>query len=523
MLKKIIGVSMCAVMLAGACGCNGGGGKTAEENFPKGEISYPVESDITLKYWVRLPSALGTSVKNYGDTEFAKEYMKRTGIRVEYIHPAQGQETEVLNLLISSGDLPDIIETDWLSRDPDSMIAKKTILPLNSYIEDYSPNLKKYLSENKDIDAQVKTDGGNYYVYPFIRGNDKLLSTSGFMLRGDWLKELGLEVPETMDEWEKTLVAFKKKCKMPIACSINGLYHFTAAYNTSNDFHLSDGNVVYGPALAPYKDFLAEMHKWYEDGIIDVNFAILDTALVRSNMLDGSSGATFGAGGGALGMYLNSKKELGEKYDLQPAPYPVLEKGQKCEFGNKSLPYSSINGAAITAKSKYPQLAARFLDYSYGEEGYMLNNFGIEGVSYEMKDGYPKYTDVVTNNPKGLSMSQALPLYVRAANEGPFVQDVRYIEQYYSLPQQQKALEVWGDNNHLEHIIPQITLTAEESTEYSKIMNEIETYRDEMVVKFIIGTEPIDGFDKFVEQMNSMGLKRATEIKSAAYARFKKR
>ena len=522
MLKKLAAAGLCAAMSVTALsGCGKKTANISSDNIEKGEIAYPIKTDVTLKYWVRLPAALGTSVKNFGETDFAKEYMKRTGINVEYTHPAQGQETEVLNLLIASGDLPDIIETDWLSREPDSMISKNVILAMNDYMDDYFPNLKKYLSQNRDIDKQIKTDSGNYYACPFIRNDEKLLSTSGLMLRADWLKEFNLEVPETIDEWETVLEKFKTKCKTPISSDMFGLYGFCAAYNTSNSFYVRDGKIVYGPAEDSFKNFLKKMNEWYKKGYMDVNFAVLKNDLVRSNMLSGDAGVCFGAGGGTLGLMLNSMK--GKAFDLTAAQFPSLKKGVRAEFGNKQMQYSSLNCAAITAKSKHPDLAARFLDYSYSEEGHMLKNFGIEGKSYEIKDGNPVYTKEITENPKGLAMSQAMALYLRASGEGPFVQDVRYIEQYYALPQQQKALELWSNNNHLEHLVPQITLTAEETTEYSSIMNEIETYRDEMIVNYIIGSESLDSYDEFVKTLNDMQLDKAIKIKQAAYDRFLKR
>lgn len=526
MKNKWISLGLGVVLLASVLTGCGKSSDTAEENqaYPTGEISYPIESDVTLKYWVRLPGSLGTSVKNFAETEFAKKYSENTGIKVEYQHPAQGQETEVLNLLIASGDLPDIIEANWMERDPEAVIKKKTILALNNYIDQYSPNLKKYLAENPDIDKQIKTDSNNYYVYPFIRGDEKLLATNGFMIRRDWLEELGLESPETMEEWTAVLKEFKaKKCDMPVAMSLVGLYRFASAYDAPNDFFCENGKVIYGPAQESFKDFLEEMKNWYDMGILDVNFTILDSQLIRSNMLNGESGAVFGAGGGLMGTMLNAKADSDEEFDLAAVKYPVLKKGDKPKFGNKSFSYSPVNGAAITAQCKYPELAARFLDYSYSEEGYMLNNFGIEGESYEMIDGYPTYKEVITKNPNGLAMSQALPLYVRAANEGPFVQDVRYIEQYYSHPQQQEALELWSDNDDLDYRIPQVTLTSEESREYSAIMNEIQTYQDEIVTKFIIGEESLDHFDKYIEDLKNMQLDRAIEIKQAALDRFNNR
>ena len=523
MNRKLIAVALsCALSVVSLAGCKKN--ETVKGDYQKGEISYPIDTDVTLKYWVRLSNSVSTTVQNYAETEFAKECYKKTGIKVEFIHPAQGQEQEALNLLLASGDLPDIIETDWVSRNPEQMIENGTIIELNDIIKDYSPNLYKYLQENEDVDKQLKTDSGKYFAYPFIRNDEKLLATSGFMMRGDWLDELGLEVPETIDEWETVLTAFKeKKCDMPIGVSLGGIYQLSGGYNTKADFYLRDGKLVYGPTEDNFKAFVERMHEWYEKGIIDVNFVVLDGSLVNSNILSGKAGCTFGAGGSGLGMYLSNKPSEPADYTLIPVPYPTHEKGKTPEFGNKQLKYSPVNNAAITAQCKYPEIAARFLDFAYSEEGYMLNNFGIEGVSYEMKDGYPTYTDLITKNPEGLSMAQTLPLYTRASTEGPFIQDARYIEQYYQFPDQKKALDVWGANNDFDHIIPQISLTTDEAKEYNEIMNEVSTYCDEMVSKFIMGDEPIEKYDEFRNNIKAMGIDKATEIESAAIKRFNSR
>ena len=164
MNKKMLAVAMsCILAVTSLAGC-GKKTETVSGDYPKGEVSYPIDTDVTLKYWVRLSNSLSTSVQNFAETEFAKECYKRTGIKVEFIHPAQGQEQEALNLLLASGDLPDIIETDWVSRNPEQMIENGTIIELTDIIKDYSPNLRKYLDENQDVDKQLKTDSGKYFV-----------------------------------------------------------------------------------------------------------------------------------------------------------------------------------------------------------------------------------------------------------------------------------------------------------------------------------------------------------------------
>lgn len=506
--RRVSAAVLAGTLALSLVGC--GGGKKTQSG-----------SNDTLTYWVRLHPNIGTSVTNFGETPFAKAYAEKTGINVTYVHPAQGQETESLNLMIASGDMSDIVESNWLERNPESSIAKNTIIKLNDVIDSDAPNLKKFLADNPDIDRQVKTDSGSYYVFPFIRNGEELLSTAGYMMRKDWLDELGLSAPETIDEWEQVLTAFKEKkgAKSPFVGG--NLSYFSGAFGVGYDFYLENGEVKYGCIEDNFKKYLETMHRWYEKGLIDANFATADNDFVTTNILNGGGGATFGAGGGGMGVWLNSAKNNGDdKYALTAVKFPSQVKGQPSKFGNKQLPYSALNGAAITGDCKNPSLAAKFLDYSYSEEGSMLNNFGIEGESYEMVDGQPKYTELITKNPDGKPMAQILTMYVRATGEGPFVQDPRYIEQYYQADAQKEALKIWGDNTAEETTMPQITLTQDELSEYNRIMSDFTTFRDENIVAFIIGSRPLDQFESFVQECKGKNIEKAIAIRQAAYDRF---
>ena len=521
-MKKIIGIMTALALLTAMTACGKSNTEVSKTNMEKGEISYPIDTDETIRYWVALPSALSTSVRNFGETEYAKELMKRTGVNIEYLHPSSGDETQALNLLIASDDLPDIIETNWLSQNPAAMIQKKVIVALNDYT-DYMINLCKYLDENPDVDKQVKTDDGEYYAFPFIRNGEKLLATSGFMARSDWMEELNIEMPETIEDWENMLKVLKTKCTAPLGVHMNTLTFLCGGFGISGSYYVDNGTVKNGLLEQGYKEFLTTMKRWYDNGYIDKNAAMLDAKQIQSNILNSYSAIDFGAGGSLMGIYLNAKDDSGEEFGLTALPYPSAEKGVKAEFGNKQFKYSPINGAAITTKASNPELCARLLDYAYSEEGSMFNNFGIEGVSYEMKDGVPTYTELITNNPDGLAMGQALPMYAKAAGEGPFIQDERYIVQYYQNPAQKAALDIWGDNNHENHMLPQITLTKEESSEFARLNNAIETYSSEMLIKFIVGNEALDNYDAYIEQLKSMGIERCIEIEQNALDRFNAR
>ena len=69
----------------------------------------------TLTYWMPLDMALATVVSNYGETPFAKELTRRTGVNVEYIHPANGRASEEFSIMLASNQLPDIVEYSWMN------------------------------------------------------------------------------------------------------------------------------------------------------------------------------------------------------------------------------------------------------------------------------------------------------------------------------------------------------------------------------------------------------------------------
>ena len=68
-----------------------------------------------------------------------------------------------------------------------------------------------------------------------------------------------------------------------------------------------------------------------------------------------------------------------------------------------------------------------------------------------------------------------------------------------------------------------VFLMGEEVAEYNSIMTDIQTYVDEYKLKFILGTESLDNFPQFVENIKNMGIERAIEIRQAEYDRYLER
>lgn len=514
----VLSAALASTILLSACG----DGNTAKTDINLD--SYPIETDTTLTYWMALDSSLNTTVTNYGDTFFAKELAERTGVNVKYIHPTLGQEGEAFNLMVASNDLPDMIEATWsgaMAGGPVAALNGQVIIPLNDLMEKYAPALSKYLSDNPDMDREVKLDDNQYYAFPHIRGDSSLLVSAGPIIRQDWLDELGIAAPKTIDDWENMLTAFKEKkgAIAPFSIASTQREAMFAIVGSGYNFYVDGKSIKFAPLEPEFKTAVETLHRWFEKGLLDPNYTLVDSTLLDSNILNGFTGATYGSGGSNLGKWLASSGN--ENIDLVGISMPLNQHGETNEFSRLSNYYSTY-GSAITTACKNPELAAKYLDYNYTEDGAILNNFGVEGTTFDYIDDYPTYKDVIMKNPDGLTTSQAMANYFRASRNGPFVQDKRYIMQYYALDRQKEALSNWeqGSDIALANKIPNIVLLSNETSEYSNIFNEIKKYRDESVVAFINGTKSMDQFDDFVQTLEKMNAKRAVEIQQAAYDRY---
>lgn len=406
------------------------------------------------------------------------------------------------------------------------------IIALNDVIDQYCPNLKKYLEENPDIDRMVKTDNGTYFAFPFIRGEERLCFTVGSFLRQDWLDELGLAVPTTIDEWHDVLVAFKEKkgASAPLCydyINFKGSNPFAFAYgvgtaNNSSFVLDENGEIAYAYARDSYRDYLTTMNQWYQEGLIDADFATLNGDQVTAKMTTDQAGASVGWAASRMQLFMTTAQAENPDYLLVPAPQPAAKAGETPLYAYAENRFPDV-GAAITGSCENVEPAARFLDYSYSEEGHNLFNFGTEGVSYNWEGDRAVYTETITDNEDGWPIAQALAKHIRANYNGPFVQDLNYLEQYLQLETAKLCPETWGVATAREHTMPPVTPTEEESKELATIMNELGTYVDEMALKFIFGTESLDNWDNYIRTLENMNLSRALEIEKGALERYNAR
>ncbi len=488
---------------------------------------------ITLKYWLQLPEGkLTQGFKSMSETRLYQEMEKRTGVKIDFLHPPIGQRQarEQFNLIVASNDLPDIFEWDWINwypGGPEKAVKDGVIIPLNDLIETSAPNYKKLLESNADYMRQSKTDSGKITNFNFIRGDKELLVNWGPMMRGDWLQELGFKTPETLDDWRAILTAFKEKkgCTAPFTMDwarfIDRSNLFSGAFDVGIGFYRDNDVIKFGPAEPAFKSFLSLLAQWYKEGLLDPEFAAQDSKALDAKVTTGKTGAIAVLQGGGMGKYLNLMYGKGTGFNLVGVPYPKKKAGDKLRFNRMEWDVNAES--AITPSNKYPKETAKYLDYGYSPEGIVLFNFGIEGESFTMVKGERIFTDKVTRPPKGETMANLLTNYVRMHWNAPFLQRSAAHSQFMEYQQQRDAVDAWARAGDLSVQVPRIYPTAEETSRVAALLNQITTYQQEMFLKFVMGQEDLGKFDAYVAQMKKMGIDELLRIYNEALKRYNNR
>jgi putative aldouronate transport system substrate-binding protein len=476
---------------------------------------------------------MSANYTNMGDTPFGKELLRRTGVNVVFEHPA-GTAAEAFNLMVAAGDdMPDIIEYNWVTLvgGPAKAIDDGTIIKLNDAIDRWAPNLKKVLTDNPAWARATRTDDGDYYVFPFIRGHEKLLYSQGLMLRKDWLDELNLQPPQTVQEWHDVLVAFRDRKSAASPFTIvwgNRNRMFMPSFGFLNGMYIgaTDKRVHFGQIEPGYRRWIETMAQWYREGLIDRDIMNVQTAQQNQKMIAGTSGATVASVGSGMGTWTTTARPNNAKYEILALQYPVLTRGERLVYSIPNQDYSGQDSPAITAKSRNVEIAARFLDYGYTTQGHNVYNFGQEGVDWTMQGGRPIWSQaVMSGGPNRWPLAQSMGSVSRGPMAGPFVQDVGYIEQYYAEPEQAQALLNYILPGADATLLPAVTPTQAESREYATILQEINTYIDERTARWLLGTEPINdaNWNDYINTINRMNIQRAVAIQNGALDRFNRR
>lgn len=550
-VKRGLAILMVSIMAVSMAGC-GGKSKSSDAGVSSGEtvtqeagnssetgdstanaegeiVSYPLSTQDELTIWSNVLKP-EQSYTDYTQSPFHTGLEEKTGVKVKWEFPTEGSDpTQAYNLLLAGDKLPDIIWWSFLNDgDAQRLIDEGVIRDLTELLPKYAPNYWKFLQENEHYDKSMKTDEGNYYGIGSFREDAWQATYAGPVIRKDWLDALKLEVPQTIEEWDTVLKAFKE--------NYNATFSFTSArmapgmasgFNAFGTFGLttyltSEGKVQIAQVQPEWKNYMAKLQEWYKSGLIDSDIATLDDTGVRTKALNNEVGASV-TSTAQLSNWIADAKAEGTGAEWIGVPYPVETKGSvvhAIQAEDMVSPYCAVVSTACPEEKL--ETALRWLDYGFTEEGFLYWNYGEEGKTYTMEDGEPKFTSLIMEAPEGIS--SALDKYCGTQWTCIGVQALNMVRQK-NAKESIAAVDTWiANTDYQNYLYPAgVSMTTEEANEYSTVFNALNTYVSEMSLKYLVGEEALDGYDQFVKKLQDMGLERIIDIKQTAYDRFLKR
>ncbi|WP_078544708.1 extracellular solute-binding protein [Litchfieldia alkalitelluris] len=325
--------------------------------------------------------------------EVPEAITEKTGIKLNVQVASDAQQ---LPLMISSGDLPDLVFTQGnfqqmsnadISYTWDELIEKYNI---QDFEIDPMARVLNQASDGKLYSIRNGfTTPGVFQSTPAALGNIPALS-----LRTDILEELGNPKIETLDDLVNVLKEVKSKYPemKPLVLNPAVLGHyFKVNFGASylQNFRIVDGEVKYYIAQPEQYDYYMFMNKLYREGLISAeNFTWKDTNQAKAMIINGEAFAI----ANLTDMYtINSEiKASGKDFEISQLTKLI---GENPVMSADSAGWS---GTFITKKAKNPEAAIKFLQFMQSDEGQMLGLWGVEEQHWTMdkpieEGGYPTF------------------------------------------------------------------------------------------------------------------------------------
>lgn len=548
--KKLVALllSLALVLSLGACGGNGGSSTSSEaspsstteesgaaaesgdesqaETAETGEFQLPiVDEPTTLSYFVADDSNAAIMTTDWNDNEFYQEMERRTGVHLEFEMVSSADYQTNFNLMIASGNLADMIYVgaSYYAEGVDAAIDDGYFLDLTDLVDEYMPNYEKVRTSDVQYELLSTTDSGRLGAVYELR-QSKQGPWLGLWIRQDWLDDLGLDTPVTFDDYHEVLTAFKneKGATAPLILNFSGsdgeFGTMSGGLNVLNSWQLDEtGKVNFGPYMDAWKEYVTIMHQWYTEGLIDPDFMATDERTAdMAKVVTGASGV-FAALYTMPSVYEAASED--PNMNLAPVNPPVMNEGDEGHIRLRDS-YTSGN-TAISADSENWEVALRWLDYLYTEEGALLANYGVEGDTFEFnEDGEPEFTDKILANENGWTMTQTVASYLcpsaGIANWSDWTRELAGVPE-----KDQACYDVWSEFSDDWRLPSSVTLTQEESTERAALYADISTIVKEQTAQFISGALDIESnWDAYISALEASGMERAIEITQAACDRY---
>jgi len=536
--KKVFHVAMVLGVLLLVLACNSGkkAAMTAEGVEQSITFSgYPMDAGNQTISWFGndgyLPNQIFASAD---DSPFHSGLSQMLGVKIAWQFPLTGTNNiQALNLVLASRDLPNVLNGIGIMNNAELFIEEGTIWDLTPYLKEWSPAYWKWLQDHPEYDRAMKTDSGKYYGYGFFREdggwNDTYL---GPVVNKAWLDELGLPMPVTISDWDRTIRAFKERYGATLSFAwsrISGYGTGIAGAFGAHGFadyklYIDENQKVQLANIQPEtKTQLAQFAVWWKDGLIDEDVLSINDTMARTNAMNKKMGISV-TSVGQLSTWMQDARNGNTGAEWVGLQYPAGDDGTLAQVPGGLGIGGAVAVISTSTKPENLELVMRALDYGYTKEGDLYWNYGKQGVSWDYdSQGNPAFLPLLTNDPNGLT--GAVDKYAGSTWSGNCIQATAMIYMRMAdTPEAVAANDLWYYPNETivakDKIPSGLTLTTEEATRAAELQAAISTYVNESTVRFFTGQVDFDTWDSYVARVNALGAPELVGIYQAAYDRY---
>lgn len=481
--------------------------------------------------------------KNRGDPfddDVAKEISKRTGVKIDIQQPT-GNPMEKLNLMLASGDYPDIVLMDrsesWST--VDRYISAEALIPLNDLIKKYGSNVTKMYG---DILNKVKRDDGNIYYLPNWYGKTPKLAF-GILMRQDILRGLVGENAAnghafTQEEFTKLLRDFKEKYSsggskqtIPLtfeADDMNGIIGTMKGMFGMKTYYMVNGQLKYDVRDPRYLEMLKYFNSLYRQGLVDREWITNKKELWTYKLTEENILASTGSYWSVTD--INTVMQGTASKEAQYYAYKVVAAGIKPSEttygGRSSLGWDAIG---ITKNCKNPKSAMKLIDFLASEEGQYLMLWGVEGKTWNIVNGKHQPTEDIlrafkqnfSDTPKITGVRQ-WTWFIKngyGSDGTPFDLAVQYQKTPAELMAEKNLGDTYWDTADFEMLLPKSS--TDEFLKYQSII-QIFNQAFPKIIDAPSEAEAVNLYNKMVQDMDKEGLTSVEKVINDNYkARLK--
>ena len=490
-------------------------------------FSLSLAEDVpTFKVVVRLWS----TTDDLNDNEYLKSLAAQAGVKIEFDCIYTDWDAKKSTLL-ASGDLPDaFIGWEVLTS---SEVSNN--IPLFA-------NLSELISQEATPNLYAAMEGDQTYrnVCTDLDGNIYFLSDrmpfrpetyTSFLINKTWLDKLGLAVPETLDDLEKVLVAFRDQDpngngvadELPCYMALTGddawsISAFMGAFGCSgsivNLFALDGDRVVYQPLSDNFKEFMKWIAHLQAEKLLPSELATADDSQRSARMTNEVPIVGF--------TNVWDKSALGVAYQdeyiaIAPLAGPYGDRGVAANAAVSS--YDGVPKFVMSKKCENQEALMKFIDLCFTPENSAQCFYGPIGtVLKQTDDGL-----IMVDPPEGMSWNAWK--YKYAANGcWPLLGSPTVEALFASIPQCDSGkLDLVSVNEPYKNTntLPSLKFTQDESDELSIVKTDVDTFVKKKMTEWFANGGVDEEWDSYIQELHNMGVDTYIEIYQAAYDRQK--